>query len=71
MAEESPSSDAEKVSLETVRDMARLSGLHLPEDRLEDVAAVFNALWPAVERMMALELDEMKPAPVSPPAREL
>lgn len=72
MAQESAlSGQQEKVSKETVREMARLAGLPIPEDRLEDVAAAFNALWPAIDRMMALELDELEPAPVLPPRQEL
>lgn len=70
MTEESGLSGQEKVSKETVRQMASLASLPIPEDRLEDVAAAFNALWPAIERMMALELDELEPAPVVRPRQE-
>lgn len=70
MAEASGLSGQEKVSKETVRQMARLAGLPTPEDRLEEIAAAFNALWPAIARMMALELDELEPAPVVRPRPE-
>ncbi|MFQ5879315.1 MAG: aspartyl/glutamyl-tRNA amidotransferase subunit C, partial [Dehalococcoidia bacterium] len=54
----------QRVSKETAREMARLAGLSIPEERLQQVAEAFNSLLPAIDRMMALDLGDVEPAPI-------
>jgi aspartyl/glutamyl-tRNA(Asn/Gln) amidotransferase C subunit len=51
----------EKITVEMVRDLARLSGLAIPEEDLEGVAAAFNRVLPALNKMMALDLKDIEP----------
>ena len=50
------------ISKEVAREMARLAGLSIPEERLDQVVAAFNSLLPALDRLMALDLDDVEPA---------
>lgn len=53
-----------KVTKELAREMARLAGLSIPEERLERVVEAFNSLLPAIDAMMALDLGEVEPATI-------
>lgn len=54
----------QKVSKETVREIARLAAVHIPQERLQQVADFYNSLLPAIGEMMDLDLRDMEPAPV-------